>query len=356
MSSELAQFYSRTRGARKVIVVDLGFLGDTIHLVPALWELRDAYPEASLHVVTTPLGAEVLKMVGCVDQAWAVELQREKRTLTQQWQVVRELRRERFDVAFNFSGADRTVFMTALTGAPWRVAYPGGRQHFWNSWLVQHWAPRQDLDLVVFEQRRRMLSDCGIPLGAVRFNLRIDQAAASWAASVVPEFAMHVSINSSKATREWPLDQHISMLREVWSKNPDLAVVASTGAKQRERERLNAFAKLLNDKRLLVIAETITIPRLAAMLNRCRLHLGPDSGVLHLAFSLGVPTVSFFREQGAYKCFMPVGPKHRVISMPCHCVDYREAPCEKLGRAECFARIEPSRVAQLILQQLALSN
>src|SRR5438552_7384716 len=112
MPSELAHFYSRTRGARKVIVVDLGFLGDTVHLVPALWELKTAYAEASLHVLTTPVGAQVLQLVPCVDRAWEVELMREKRSLAQQWRTVHALRRERFDVAFNFSGADRTVFMT----------------------------------------------------------------------------------------------------------------------------------------------------------------------------------------------------------------------------------------------------
>ena len=39
----------RTRDARKVMVLDLGFLGDTIHLLPALWMIRQAYPQAELH-------------------------------------------------------------------------------------------------------------------------------------------------------------------------------------------------------------------------------------------------------------------------------------------------------------------
>src|SRR5215469_5461733 len=98
MPSELAHFYSRTREARKVIVVDLGFLGDTIHLIPALWELKSAYQNAGVHVVTTPLGAEVLRLAPCVERVWAVELQREKRSLGQQWDIIRGLRRERFDV------------------------------------------------------------------------------------------------------------------------------------------------------------------------------------------------------------------------------------------------------------------
>src|SRR5579859_4162127 len=88
MPSELAYFYSRTRAARKVIVVDLGFLGDTVHLVPALWELKDAYPQASLQVLTTSIGAEVLRLAPCVDRSWAIEMQPRKRSLKQQGQII----------------------------------------------------------------------------------------------------------------------------------------------------------------------------------------------------------------------------------------------------------------------------
>jgi lipopolysaccharide heptosyltransferase III len=35
-------FYRQTRHARKVMVLDLGFLGDTVHLLPALWMVRQA--------------------------------------------------------------------------------------------------------------------------------------------------------------------------------------------------------------------------------------------------------------------------------------------------------------------------
>src|SRR6478752_6976798 len=114
MSSEPANFYRRTSAARKIIVVDLGFLGDTVHLVPALWELKRGYPTASLHVLTSPVGTEVLRLVPCVNRAWAIEMNPEKRTLRQQLQIVRGLRREQFDIAFNFNGADRTIILTFL--------------------------------------------------------------------------------------------------------------------------------------------------------------------------------------------------------------------------------------------------
>jgi heptosyltransferase-1 len=277
----------------------------------------------------------------------------EKRTLRQQWEVLRGLRRERFDVAFTFSGSDRNVLMTALAGARWRVGHPSGRWHVYNPWLVPDWVPRQDPNRTVHEQRRQMLADCGLPIGPVRFELKVDEASTEWAASAVPSFAVHISVSSAKPTREWPLEHHVTLLRTIWAQQPRLQVVASGSAKPRERERLRVLAGEVNDLRLQILPDSMSIPRLAAVLKRCSLHIGPDSGVLHLAVALGVPTISFFREQGSYTSFMPVGPKHKVISMPCGCVDGRDAPCERLGRAECFARIEPARVATLVQEQLS---
>jgi len=357
MANDPATFYSRTQSARKVIVVDLGFLGDTVHLLPALWEIKKAYPQAELHVLTSAVGCEVLRMASGVDRAWAMPLDRANRTFGNQWQIIRELRRQKFDVAFNFSGADRTIFITALSGAKWRIGHPGGRRHFWNSWFIPEWTRRQDPNLVTYEQRRRMLVDCGLKIGEPKFGLQVPSKALQWAHSLVPESAntIHISPCSAKETREWPLDRHAVFLRKLWEHRPDLHVIASAGTKPRERERLTQLARLMSDKRLLALPEPPTIPQLAAVLSCCRLHLGPDSGVLHLAFALGVPTVSFFREQGAWRSFMPVGPNHFVISMPCHCVDHVNAPCEKLGRAECFQNIEPERVLVETIKALQAS-
>lgn len=352
MPSELAHFYSRTRAARKVIVVDLGFLGDTVHLIPALWELKTAYANASLHVLTSSIGAQVLRLAPCVERAWAVEMQREKRSLLEQWRIVRALRRERFDVAYNFSGADRTLFMSALTGARWRVAYPGARRHFWNAWLIPNWIPAQEPNGIVFEQRRLMLAACGVPLGKVRFDLEVDPVSSDWAAAQVHSPAIHLSPNASKPTREWPIEQHAAMLRAFWDKHPEIPVIASSDAQPRQRQRLQTLAGTVQDERLKLMPEHVTISQLAAVLKRCRLHVGPDSGVLHLAMALGIPTVSLFREQGAYRSFMPTGPQHRVIRAPCHCVDESASVCEKLGRGECMAGIQPLQVLQLMCEEL----
>ena len=71
---KLSHFHEATRAAEKILVVDLGFLGDTLHLIPALWEIKRHYPGAELHMISAPLGAEVLRLAPCVDCVWPLEL------------------------------------------------------------------------------------------------------------------------------------------------------------------------------------------------------------------------------------------------------------------------------------------
>lgn len=342
-------FYERTRAARKIVVVDFGFLGDALNLVPALWEIKRHYPDAALHVLSSPLGAEVLRLAPCVDRVWPVEIHPKRRTLSAQLAVIRALRREKFDIAFNFSGIDRATIFTGLTGARWRAAHPGGRKHFWNRWLVHFWVEPQDPDITVWERHRRTLAACGFTLQPPRFDLRVDEESAKWAEPLVPRGSVHVSINSANPLKEWPLEHYVEMLRAVWPVEPELRFVVSAAANPREQERLRKFLALVNDSRLLTLPCQPGIAQIAAAVQRCRVHVGPDSGVVHLAVALGVPTISFFREQGGYKSWLPVGAAHRALTVPCICIDHYSGTCEAQGKADCLATINPAHVAAIIL-------
>ena len=351
-SSPPSNIYRETRDAKKIIVVHLGFLGDSLHLLPPLAEIKRHYPRAELHVLSSPLGCEILRSAPCVDRAWAMDQDRATRTLRGQWAVIRELRREKFDLAINFSGSDRTIILTGLTGARVRVAAAAGRHHFWNRWLIAHWVPRLDANQTMFEQFRGVLAACGFELEPARFDFKLDEQAVVWAGQNVPPGAIHVSVNSAKSLKEWPIEHYTALLQKLWLRQPDLPVVASSGYKVRERERLRALVAGVNDPRLRVLPEDLNIAQLAGVLTHCRLHVGPDSGTMHLAVALGIPVVAYFREQGEFRAWLPRGAMNRVVSVPCGCVDHHSCPCERTGRAACLAGLQPETMADVILQQL----
>jgi len=348
MSFDPVTFYSRTRAARKIIVVDLGFLGDSVHLIPALWEMKRHYPEAQLHTLSAVVGSEVLQLAPCVDRAWTFPLGSPSPPWWRHWDIIRNLRRERFDLAFNFSGADRTVFLTALTGAKWRLAHAAGRKHFWNPWLIRTWIPRRSTALPVYEQRRQVLAACGINLAPPRWELAIPTGAARQMEATVPAGAVHISINASTPLKEWPLRHWVALVKGLLAENSDMRIVATAARPERESQRLLALVEGVADQRLLPLKAGMAIADLAGVLTRCCLHVGADSGVLHLAAALGLPTVAIFRDYSGAPEWLPHGPEHQHLLAPCPCAKLRAAPCEEPGEALCLAGLAPERVLALV--------
>jgi ADP-heptose:LPS heptosyltransferase len=344
-------FLERTRNAKKIIVVDFGFLGDSIHLMPALWEIKRHYPGAELHTLSATVGAEALKLAPCVDRAWAFPLTAKSPAWWRHWGIIGALRRENFDVAFNFSGSDRTIFVTALLGARRTLAREAGRKHFWNHWLAVDWIERSDAGHPMFEQRRRVLAAAGFALEAARFDLRVPEEARQWAETTFADRPVHLSISASTPVKEWPLENWIELVQMLLKKKPALRIVATAGSNPREQERLRKLAGAAGSGRLQCI-ESVGIARLAALLQRCRLQIGADSGATHLAMALGAPTLTVFRQYSGLPEWMPVGKEHRHLIARCRCIDEGGSDCLRAGRSACLAAITAGQVCEQACQQL----
>ena len=349
-----ADWYALTRAARRLLVIEPGMLGDTIHLLPALWELRRNYPQAELHVLCSPVGAEVLRLAGCTDRLWTLEQHRQRRRVTEQFRVLRALRSLRFEASINFNDHDRNVIHAGLIGARHRLGQRRGNWHFWSRWCIQHWAGPPDRQRPVFEQRRQMLAACGLSLQPAQFQLRPPAADAQWAEENIPTGSVHLSINAaSTPLNEWPLEHSVELGKILFREHPGLHLIASASAQPREQERMARFRAQLDHPRLKILPPDLAIARLTAALQRCRLHLGPDSGVVHLAGALGVPTLSLFRESAGRAEWRPTGLGHRHFTVACACYQKPSPDCLARGRAECLAGITPSAVATAVGEMLA---
>jgi len=93
------------------------------------------------------------------------------------------------------------------------------------------------------------------------------------------------------------------------------------------------------------------LSELAAIMARCRLVLGVDSGPLHLAVALGVPTVHLFGPVDS-RAFGPWGdPAHHIVvtsemhCIPCNRLDY--APAE-LHQHPCVRNITVEQVLEAV--------
>jgi ADP-heptose:LPS heptosyltransferase len=267
--------------------------------------------------------------------------------------VLRALRRERFDAAFNFSGADRSVFVEKFIGARHPMAYQGARKHFWQPWLVRNWIPRATLPPPVHEGRRHILGLCGFTLKPARFDLSVPADDRQWARENIPAGSVHLSLSASFALKEWPMASSLALARFLFAAGLDRKLVVTAAPNPREQARLEQLRREITDARLLLPNDKLTVTRLAAMLERCALHVGPDSGMIHLAAALNIPTVAIFRRYPDMAVWLPAGPGHTHFDAPCPCMSSRQPACAAKDEAACLAGIAPELVGREILRRLA---
>jgi ADP-heptose:LPS heptosyltransferase len=197
-----------------------------------------------------------------------------------------------------------------------------------------------------------MLKLCGLELAAVEFGLRVPDSARDWAAMQAPESAIHFSINASSHLKEWPLENWIE-LAKLLTNESQTKIVATGSENPRELSRLNEFASAVGASAQVYCG--ISIARLAALLSRCSLHVGADSGVLHLAMALRLPTISLFRNYPNLRAWLPRGPQHRSLTAHCGCVGQKRVPCLQQPIALCLKEIRPAAVVQAVGELLTVS-
>jgi len=339
-------------GWKKILVVDLGFLGDTVHSVPAVRAL--ASTGAQVDVMTTPVGAEVLGLVPEIRRIWVTPLRKPSPPWWRGLAQIAALRSEKYAAALSWIGSDRNLYGVSWSGAGERIACLTGKNSWPARWRLTRALPPRDRSLPVFEQRLSFVRELGWEGTDPGWNFKIPEPERAAARALVKKPYLHLSVNAaSTPLNEWPLDDWAETLRLIWKDAPRLQIFAMGAGSERETARLSDLSSLVNDPRLRIRADRSFVPFLAALLEDAELHLGLDSGVLHLATALGKPTVSLFRQSQGLAGWAPRGDRHRVLVRDCPCHQSGKEGCEG-GRALCLSRISPAEVAQAVLACLPL--
>lgn len=304
-----------SRPVRRILVVELWNIGDVILTLPFLSQIRALFPAAEITLLGQPHARTLLEGTGLVDSIVETRLtwQREQnriRPFTYDWaellRVVRLLRRRGFDIAFQSKLHFREHILLAASGARRRVGYfleAGARGA-----LTDEHVPVPDRQRV--QDWLELLRPFGGPLelDPPRLSITVEEkegADAFLQAHGIGPSATVIGVHpgASESSKRWPLEKFAEVTRPLASR-PGLRILVFV-------EPGGYGARLANDPRI-VLAQ-VGLRELVALIARCDLLLCNDSGPMHIAGALGVPTVALFAK-GVERSFSPLGSGHRVVS------------------------------------------
>ncbi|OAI55746.1 hypothetical protein AYO49_05200 [Verrucomicrobiaceae bacterium SCGC AG-212-N21] len=148
--------------------------------------------------------------------------------------------------------------------------------------------------------------------------------------------------------KRWPLERYAEVARQLSTRWPEIEW-RFFGAPGETAMGEELSAKLQGVKHRNLVGKT-NLSQLIQNLKQCRLLLTNDTGTMHLAAALGVPTVSIF---GSTEPVLTsaLGERHRIVRhhVPCSPCFKRECP---FGHYECMTGVTVERVEAEVAKAL----
>ncbi|HMF56381.1 MAG TPA: glycosyltransferase family 9 protein, partial [Pyrinomonadaceae bacterium] len=323
---------------RRVLVIRLRSIGDTVLATPSLYALRRFLPSARIDVLLEDWVAPLLAGFDCVDNVITVE----RRSTRARFKVAQELRANRYDVAYNLHGGTTASLLTRASGARHRVGYAS----YQYSRLHNHLSPssselwKRDKTHAV-EQQLALLGWTGVPVSdRPRTRLAVTESASRkiserLRAAGFDQSKSFVLIHPAAAfdTKQWAAENFARVVEWCQERNlPSIAIAAPHEA--------NTVSELQKKSSVPVLSFTdLSLPEVTALAALARLFVGNDSGVAHIAAAVGAPTVVIFGSSNiAHWQPWASAPSAFVREeMPCApCPGYT---CEEFGVAQCIRRV-----------------
>ncbi len=315
----------------KILIVKLSSLGDVVHAMPAVQDIRRALPHAQIDWVVEQAFAPLVqrcegvrRVIGCELRRWSkVPLARRTRG---EWRAFRaSLHREAYDVVIDLQGLTKSALVSRIA----RIAEDGKRFALANRTEGSSWeAPtRWAADVAIRIEphvhavaRSREL--CARALGydipaALQYGL--GAAPSSTAAGDVRESGRCVALvhGTSRADKCWPESHWLELGRQLIESGCTLGLPHGNDSERERSERLasrwGAAAQ---------VWPRLDLGQLTDRLAGTAGVIGVDSGLSHIAVALAKPHVQIYNFDTAWRTG-PVGAARQcaVYAQPTPSVD-----------------------------------
>jgi len=335
------QSYSPWRGPsppRRILIIRLHALGDVALTLPASLGLRARYPGARIDFLTSEPAASLLRSLAGFDQVHAIPSPTDAGTrLIQAIRWGTYARRMNYDLILDLQ-------RNWMTRTVRRLARPASWGEF------DRFSPRPASERVMETFRRSGFTDVSPAHEmCLRKQVRLDALLLLRDHGFSPGKRL-ILLNPGGLweTRNWPVGNYVA-LAGIWlRREPVQFMLVGT---ERMREKAAQITRHLGSAAVNLVGRST--PGVAfAVLQHADAVITEDSGLMHMAWSSGIPTVALFGS-GNHVWSAPTGNSCRVFhsgDLPCgQCM----SPVCRYGDVRCLTRLTPEVVFSAAAELLA---
>jgi len=157
-----------------------------------------------------------------------------------------------------------------------------------------------------------------------------------------------IAPSSGATDKNWP-EAHFDRVARWWCKQLDGKVLLVLGPVETERggfECLSSFC---------LVASGLDLAQLAALMARCDVYIGNDSGVTHLAAGVGARTLAIFGPSNEHQ-WAPRGPHVSILRHQIACSPCGDTAMQRCPYRACLTELAPSEVIRELRKLPEIDN
>jgi ADP-heptose:LPS heptosyltransferase/GT2 family glycosyltransferase len=352
---------------KKILVVKLDHLGDVILSLPAIRRLKQAFPDADITALVGSWSKPFLVHESAVDRILTYDgffnadssTPPKQLTAKEKQEIAKWLAGYGFDLALDLRRHTETREFLALSGARYTAGFANFDEFPWLTIALPYerdqrmYRPRHHIsqDLVGLVEFTAAGSDVHL---STAFSTELQQSAENLLKSLaIPDNRLIIGIHPGvgQTIRRWPIE-YFARCADLLCERLD-ATVLVFGTKNEKKLADRIIGKMHNKGRAFSLAGEISLDAFLYVLKKCDLFIGNNSGPIHMAASLGVPTVGVYAGTSHVKEWGPIGPQALAVHLemgcsPCYLVHHADCPYD----IACLKYIHPEQVWQAALRLL----
>ena len=303
---------------KKILIRGPNWIGDAVLAIPAMKAVRARYPDAEITLLVRPWVAGLFSSAAFIDKVWSEG----KPTTLRNWmRVTRNMRDRKFDLALLFPNSFESALMTFMGRVKQRVGYATDGRSWMLTSAVATSAESQHQVQYYLDLAKTLSASADCP----SIDIQATESERASARQLLEEAgiartARFLVVNPGAAygsAKRWDQERFADvadhLAHELALKVAIIGSDAERPIANRIRNRMTAETAVLNGK--------TSLQALIGVLAESSLMITNDSGPMHIAAALGIPTVAIFGSTDE-KITGPYGPHTRVVKHPVEC-----SPC-----------------------------
>ena len=288
------ELYAKISVMLKLLIVKTSSLGDVVHNLPIINDIRKHYPDVEIDWVVEENFADIPKLHPGLNRVITVAIRRWRKALfsRQTWLEIKaakhQLGAHRYDIILDTQGLIKSGLLTSFSqgqkhGYDKNSAREPLASHFYNT---SHKVSRS---LHAVERNRALAA---LALGYPVPNYLPDygiQASGMTELTLKTPYVVGLH-GTSRDSKLWPTEHWIALGRELAEQQLNLLLPWASAA---ELQRAQKIAAALGNATVL---PKQSIAELATVISKAQAAVGVDTGLSHLSVALSIPTVAIYTD------------------------------------------------------------